>query len=87
MFAKHYQTNERIPDNLLKKLCASKYIFCASELQNQVFYSMLDHVYHRNKIERSTTDILKDIQGKYYGLPYIENTVGIPFEKFKKKKN
>ncbi|KAF7397415.1 hypothetical protein HZH68_008637 [Vespula germanica] len=74
MFAKHYQTNEPIPDNLLQKLCASKHIFCASELQNQVFYSMLDHVYHSNKTEKSTTEILKDIQGKYYGLPYIENT-------------
>ncbi|XP_014610164.1 PREDICTED: mitochondrial intermediate peptidase [Polistes canadensis] len=74
MFAKHYQTNEPIPDNLLQKLCASKHIFCASELQNQVFYSMLDHVYHSNKLKRSTTEILKDIQEKYYGLPYIENT-------------
>ncbi|KAK2589248.1 hypothetical protein KPH14_002045 [Odynerus spinipes] len=73
-FAKHFQTQEPLPDHLMQKLCASKHIFCSSELQNQVFYSMLDHVYHKGKLERSTTEILKDIQRKYYGLPYIKDT-------------
>ncbi|XP_053996198.1 mitochondrial intermediate peptidase isoform X1 [Hylaeus anthracinus] len=73
-FAKHFQTLEPIPTVLLEKLHASKNIFCASELQNQVCYSMLDQVYHSGKLEKSSTDVLKEIQGKYYGLPYVENT-------------
>lgn len=78
-FARHFQSREQIPANLVEKLQSSKNIFCASELQNQVCYSMLDQVYHSGKLEKSTTTILKDIQGKYFGLPYIENTVCILF--------
>ncbi|KAG7205671.1 hypothetical protein KM043_007621 [Ampulex compressa] len=73
-FAKHFKTQQPIPENLLQKLCISKNIFCASELQNQIFYSMLDHVYHSGKLQKSTTDILKDVQEGYYGLPYVKNT-------------
>lgn len=73
-FAKHFQTQETIPDAMLQRLCASKHLFPASELQNQVFYSMLDQVYHSNKLEQPSTEILADLQEKYYGLPYVENT-------------
>ncbi|XP_050587043.1 mitochondrial intermediate peptidase isoform X1 [Bombus affinis] len=73
-FAKHFQTLEQIPITLLDKLYASKNIFCASELQNQVYYSMLDQVYHSSQLEKPSTEILKKIQGKYYELPYVENT-------------
>lgn len=73
-FAKHFKTQKPMPNHLIEKLCASKHIFCASEMQNQVFYSMLDHVYHKGKLEGSTTEVLKNIQEKYYGLSYIENT-------------
>ncbi|XP_011875557.1 PREDICTED: mitochondrial intermediate peptidase [Vollenhovia emeryi] len=73
-FAKHFQTQEPMPENLLYKLCASKNIFYASELQNQIFYSMLDQVYHSGKLMKSTTEILQDVQKDYYGLPYVKNT-------------
>ena len=76
-FAKHFQTQEPMPENLLHKLCASKNIFSASELQNQVFYSMLDQVYHSGKLTKSTIEILEDVQKEYYGLPYVKNTVCI----------
>lgn len=76
-FAKHFQTQEPMPENLLHKLCASKNIFYASELQNQVFYSMLDQVYHSGKLTKSTTEILEEVQKEYYGLPYVKNTVCI----------
>lgn len=62
---------------MLQRLCASKHLFPSSELQNQVFYSMLDQVYHKNKLEEPSTNILADLQEKYYGLPYVENTVSV----------
>uniref|UniRef100_A0A8C8IEE6 Peptidase M3A/M3B catalytic domain-containing protein n=1 Tax=Oncorhynchus tshawytscha TaxID=74940 RepID=A0A8C8IEE6_ONCTS len=40
----------------------------------QVFYAALDQVYHGKPQNRSTTDILKKIQEKFYGLPYVPNT-------------
>ncbi|XP_057331728.1 mitochondrial intermediate peptidase [Microplitis mediator] len=74
LFAKHYQTQESLPDDMIEKLCASKNVFPASELQVQVFYSMLDHVYHSKQLQGSTTKTLAEIQNNYYGLPYVENT-------------
>ncbi|XP_015524762.1 mitochondrial intermediate peptidase [Neodiprion lecontei] len=73
-FAKHFQTQEPIPDDMLHRLCASKHLFPASELQNQVFYSMLDQVYHSRRLEQPSTEILADLQDRYYGLPYVQNT-------------
>ncbi|XP_015123950.1 mitochondrial intermediate peptidase [Diachasma alloeum] len=74
MFAKHYQTQETMPQDMLDKLCASKNVFAASDLQVQVFYSMLDQVYHSKPLETSSTEILTGIQREYYGLPYVDNT-------------
>lgn len=78
-FAKHYQTGEPIPDDKLKRLCASKHIFSASETQLQVFYSALDQVYHGNPLKHreNTTETLKMVQKQYYGLPYVDNTVSL----------
>uniref|UniRef100_A0A3B4DET4 Peptidase M3A/M3B catalytic domain-containing protein n=1 Tax=Pygocentrus nattereri TaxID=42514 RepID=A0A3B4DET4_PYGNA len=40
----------------------------------EVFYAALDQVYHGEPQNRTTTDILKEMQGKFYGLPYVHNT-------------
>ncbi|CAD7014867.1 unnamed protein product [Ceratitis capitata] len=75
-FARHFQTQKPISDDMLQRLCASKRLFSASETQLQVFYSALDHEYHSGPVPRngSTTDTLVDVQTKYYSLPYVENT-------------
>ncbi|XP_011505005.1 PREDICTED: mitochondrial intermediate peptidase [Ceratosolen solmsi marchali] len=74
LFAKHYETGEKIPENMLNKICSSKNLFPAFEMQSQIFYSMIDQVYHSKKIQDSTTDVLKQIQSQYYELPYIPRT-------------
>lgn len=75
-FAKHFQTQEPMPEDMLKRLCASKHLFSASETQLQVFYSALDQVYHGlpDQQEKTTTETLKRVQADYYGLPYVNNT-------------
>uniref|UniRef100_A0A671V4P7 Mitochondrial intermediate peptidase n=1 Tax=Sparus aurata TaxID=8175 RepID=A0A671V4P7_SPAAU len=40
----------------------------------QIFYAVLDQIYHSQPQDRSTTDILKEMQQKFYGLPYTTNT-------------
>uniref|UniRef100_A0A8C9E0J2 Mitochondrial intermediate peptidase n=1 Tax=Phocoena sinus TaxID=42100 RepID=A0A8C9E0J2_PHOSS len=41
----------------------------------QVFYAALDQIYHgKHPLRSSTTDILRDTQEKFYGLPYVPNT-------------
>lgn len=75
-FARHYMTNEPMPDEMLQRLCASKRLFAASEMQVQVFYSMLDQRYHgQHPLPGSTTDILSEVQSKYFGIPYVSGTV------------
>lgn len=75
-FAKHFQTQEPMPDEMLERLCASKHVFSASETQLQVFYSALDQVYHGHpgSHRENTTETLKMVQEKYYGLPYVDST-------------
>jgi intermediate peptidase len=75
-FAKHYQTQEPMPDEMLARLCASKNVFSASETQLQVFYSALDQVYHGEpeRHQQNTTETLKMVQEQYYGLPYVPST-------------
>lgn len=75
-FAKHFQTQEPMPEGMLERMCASKHVFSASETQLQVFYSALDQVYHGDpkNHKENTTETLKMVQEKYYGLQYVNNT-------------
>lgn len=76
-FAKHYKTQEPMPEDMLQRLCASKHLFSASETQLQVFYSALDQAYHNRDFggeDCNTTDTLRELQQRFYGLPYVENT-------------
>uniref|UniRef100_A0A8C7IK99 Mitochondrial intermediate peptidase n=1 Tax=Oncorhynchus kisutch TaxID=8019 RepID=A0A8C7IK99_ONCKI len=73
-FARHYQTGQPLPQSMVARLCESKKVCGAADTQLQIFYSALDQMYHGKPQNRSTTDILKDMQHKFYGLPYTPNT-------------
>ncbi|XP_038617761.1 mitochondrial intermediate peptidase isoform X2 [Tachyglossus aculeatus] len=74
-FAKHYQTGQPLPKPMVSRLCESKKVCAAADMQLQVFYAALDQIYHgKHPLKRSTTDILKETQEKCYGLPYVPNT-------------
>lgn len=74
-FAKHFVTQEPMPEDMLNRLCASKNMFAALEMQMQVFYSVLDQRYHGQfPLKGSTTEILAEAQKEHYSIPYIPNT-------------
>lgn len=77
-FARHYQTGEAMPIDQLRRMCASKHLFTASETQQQLFYSVLDQRLHGRFDEWSqrltTTDVLSEAQEKYYSIPYVTDT-------------
>lgn len=73
-FARHYQTGQPLPQSMVARLCESKKVCGAADTQLQVFYAILDQVYHGKPQNRSMTDIMIDMQKKYYGLPYVTNT-------------
>nr|CAG4643791.1 EOG090X02LQ [Lepidurus arcticus] len=74
-FARHYRTGEPLNETQLNALCASKHVFGAAEMQQQVFYSSLDQTLHtKHPSGESTTQVLEQVQKAYYGLPYVPNT-------------
>ena len=75
-FAKHYKTGSPIPDEMVEHICNSRKVCTAAELQSQIFYSVLDYVFHTNEqASGQSTKILAETQAKYYPLPYVEKTV------------
>ncbi|XP_019950764.2 mitochondrial intermediate peptidase [Paralichthys olivaceus] len=73
-FARHYQTGQPLPESMVARLCESKKVCGAADTQLQIFYAVLDQIYHSKPQNCSTTDILKEMQQKFYGLPYTPNT-------------
>ncbi|XP_056139403.1 mitochondrial intermediate peptidase-like [Lampris incognitus] len=73
-FARHYQTGQPLPESMVARLCESKKVCGAADTQLQIFYAVLDQIYHGKPQNRSTTDVLKEMQQKFYGLPYTPNT-------------
>ncbi|KAK3926696.1 Mitochondrial intermediate peptidase [Frankliniella fusca] len=77
LFARHFQTQEPMPTHMLERLCASKHLFAASEMQLQVFYSALDQMYHSQHplgSTGSTSDVIASLQEEYYNISYIPKT-------------
>ncbi|XP_071660356.1 mitochondrial intermediate peptidase isoform X1 [Patagioenas fasciata] len=74
-FARHYKTGQPLPKNMVSRLCESKKVCAAADMQLQVFYAALDQIYHgKHPLKKSTTEILKETQERVYGLPYVPNT-------------
>ncbi|XP_055473325.1 mitochondrial intermediate peptidase [Psammomys obesus] len=74
-FARHYQTGQPLPKAMVSRLCESKKVCAATEMQLQVFYAALDQIYHgQHPLKKSTTDILMETQEQFYGLPYVPDT-------------
>lgn len=74
-FARHYKTGEPLSEEAVNNMCQSKKLFNASDLQLQVFYAILDQIYHGEEIPgKTTTEIMAEVQNKYYSLPYVSNT-------------
>uniref|UniRef100_A0A670K518 Peptidase M3A/M3B catalytic domain-containing protein n=1 Tax=Podarcis muralis TaxID=64176 RepID=A0A670K518_PODMU len=75
-FARHYKTGQPLPKHMVSRLCESKKVCAAADMQLQIFYAVLDQIYHgKHPLEKSTTEILKETQEKFYGLPYVPNTL------------
>ncbi|MGH0178144.1 UNVERIFIED_CONTAM: hypothetical protein FKN15_076768 [Acipenser sinensis] len=74
-FARHYKTGQPLPKSMVSRLCESKKVCAAADTQLQVFYAVLDQIYHGQPHQsKSTTEILQETQALFYGLPYVPNT-------------
>ena len=54
-------------------------LITASEMQIQNFYAALDQRLHTGKfpLEKPTIEIMEEVHTKFYGIPYVHNTVWV----------
>ena len=75
LFARHFATGAPLDDRALHKLCASKRLFAACELQTQLVNSMLDQAFHDDDdvstARRRPIDLVKDYTERHHALPFV----------------
>ena len=73
-FAKHYITNEDIPDDLFNKILDNKNFNSGLSMLRQIYFSMMDlHLYsHEMKSEEDILNVQKEFADRYLVSPRIE---------------
>jgi len=75
MFAKHYQTGEAIPVELVKQMRASNEFGKGLMVSQQMFYAAVSlHYYDQNPNGLDTTELLKKLQKQYASFAYVPDT-------------
>ncbi len=77
LFARHYETGDVIPDNLLNKMLAAKNANSGNNALQQVYYGILDFTLHDGfDIEgnETTTELVARLQNEITLYPYFEGT-------------
>jgi len=74
-FAKHYQTGETIPAELVKKMVRANDFGKALGVRRQMVYARTSLSYYdRDPATINTTGITKELTQKYQPFPYVEGT-------------
>lgn len=77
-FAKHYQTEENLPEALHQKMVDTKNVDSGLFILQQIFYAMVDMTFHDrydpDNDPRSTTEVVKELQNNITLFDYMENT-------------
>ncbi|CAF3504183.1 unnamed protein product [Adineta steineri] len=81
LFARHYETGQTIPDELLRRLHIAQNCFQAHRTQVQVACAMFDHSFHGPyPLSESYEKLYSSLLTKHTSLPYISSTY--PYLKF-----
>lgn len=76
-FAKHHETNEPIPAELVKKMKASSEFGKGIHIMRQVYYTALSYYLHTADPEGlDLLPFVQEIQTKYSPYPYVDGTYG-----------
>lgn len=74
-FARHYQTNEPVPLDLINKMRAANDFGKALQARQQTFYAALSaNYFDKDPTSFEPLDLLKQLQAKYSYYPYSEGT-------------
>ena len=77
LFAKHYETGEVIPEELLEKMIAAKNINSGTKALQQIFYGIYDFTLNDGfdpDGNKSTTELIKELKNEITFYPYQEGT-------------
>lgn len=74
-FAKHYRTQEPIPDSVLQSLLQYTNSFPAFNLQTQIMYAVFDVMLHMSPMDgKSAICVWKEVVDTFSPLPHVPNT-------------
>lgn len=67
---RHYKTGDKLPNFVIDKLCATKKIFSAVDLQAQLFYSSMDQALHSGSGDGAELGWrVQEVAAQCHGLP------------------
>lgn len=70
-----YDTGAPLPDDLIQKIVAARYVDQASFYTTQAFYAVVDMKYHTSGPKVDTTRVWANLKTKMTALPYVEGTI------------
>ncbi|KAL6004877.1 Mitochondrial intermediate peptidase [Asimina triloba] len=75
-FARHYSSGEVIPEKLVKSMNGAKSMFAATELQRQIFFSVIDQTLfgRPSSPPRDTVSIVADLKREFTSWKHVEGT-------------
>ncbi|NPD26812.1 MULTISPECIES: M3 family metallopeptidase [Corallococcus] len=74
-FAKHYQTGEALPAELVERMLAADEFGKGLFVRQQMFYAALSlELYRRDPKNLDATALVRELQGQYIPFPYLEGT-------------
>ena len=75
-FARHYETGEVLPQSIWDRLTLSKTLFAGTDLQTQVFYSLLDQTLHGTRAHTpdSMMRVYLDLLAAHTDVPHEPGT-------------
>ncbi|NOK10548.1 M3 family metallopeptidase [Corallococcus exercitus] len=74
-FAKHYQTGEALPAELVERMLAADEFGKGLFVRQQMFYAALSlELYRRDPKDLDATALVRELQSQYVPFPYLEGT-------------
>ncbi|MQM08368.1 hypothetical protein Taro_041222 [Colocasia esculenta] len=75
-FARHYSTGDVIPEKLVKAMNDARQMFTATELQRQIFYSLIDQTLfgEQPSSTRDTVSAIRDLKRQYTSWDHVDGT-------------
>ncbi|HZO16547.1 MAG TPA: M3 family metallopeptidase, partial [Polyangiaceae bacterium] len=74
LFARHPQSNAKIPDALFEAMIRSRRFGLALSTQRQIFLAQLDMAYHTQEPGFDTTALLEKVHNQYFAFQYVKGT-------------